>query len=62
MTLAEVSHLIGFISMVVVAVYMRFSKGIVFGISIMIANILMNLYPSLLQQENKRRIDRLIKK
>lgn len=62
MTLAEVSHLIGFISMVVVAVYMSFSKGIVFGISIMIANILMNLYPSLLQQENKRRIDRLIKK
>jgi len=28
----------------------------------MIPNILMNLYPSLLQQENKRRIDRLIKR
>ena len=62
MTLAEVSHLIGFIFVLVVAVYMSFSKGIVFGISIMIANIFMNLYPSLLQQENKRRIDRLIMK
>ena len=62
MTLAEVSHLIGFIFVVVVAVYMSFSKGIFFGISIMIANIFMNLYPSLLQQENKRRIDRLIRK
>jgi hypothetical protein len=28
----------------------------------MIANILLNLYPSLLQQENKRRIDPLIKR
>ena len=62
MTLAEVSHLIGFIFVVVVAVYMSFSKGIFLGISIMIANIFMNLYPSLLQQENKRRIDRLIRK
>ncbi len=26
----------------------------------MIVNILMNFYPSLLQQENKRRIDKLI--
>lgn len=28
----------------------------------MIPNTLMNLYPSLLQQENKRRIDTLIKR
>ena len=28
----------------------------------MIVNILMNLYPSLLQQENKRRIDPIIKR
>jgi hypothetical protein len=28
----------------------------------MIVNVFMNLYPSLLQQENKRRIDKLIKK
>jgi len=31
-------------------------------LTIMVVNILMNLYPSLLQQENKRRIDKLIKR
>ncbi len=61
MTLAEISHLIGFVFTAVFAIYKSFSVSIVFGLSIMIANILMNLYPSLLQQENKRRIDKLIR-
>jgi hypothetical protein len=32
-----------------------------FGLTILIVNKLMNLSPSLLQQQNKRRIDKLIK-
>ncbi|MGB5698690.1 hypothetical protein [Muriicola sp.] len=61
MTLSEISHLIGFLFVTIFAITKSFSVSIVFGLTIMIPNILMNLYPSLLQQENKRRIDKLIK-
>ena len=60
MTLSEISHLIGFVFVAIFAVYKSFTVNIVFGSSMMIGNILLNLYPSLLQQENKRRIDKLI--
>ena len=47
------------IGFAIVAFYnFKFKSG---GI-IMFVNILMNLYPSLLQQENKRRIDQFINK
>ncbi len=62
MTLSEISHLIGFIFVTIVAVYLSFTKSPIVGISMMLPNTLMNLYPSLLQQENKRRIDKLIKR
>lgn len=62
MTIAEISHLIGFIFVTVIALYKSVSNSYLFGLTIMIVNILMNLYPSLLQQENKRRIDKLIAK
>ena len=62
MTIAEIGHLIGFIFMAIVAIYKGFSESYVLGLTIMIFNIFMNLYPSLLQQENKRRIDSLIRK
>src|SRR3546814_254586 len=61
MTVAEISHLIGFIFVTAFAVYKSFTHNLLFGLVIMAVNILMNLYPSLLQQENKRRIDKLIK-
>lgn len=60
MTLAEVSHLIGFIFVTFIALYKSITVNYLFGVAIMFANILLNLYPSLLQQENKRRIDKLI--
>ncbi|MGO3707803.1 MAG: hypothetical protein ACTJGA_08185, partial [Mesonia hippocampi] len=60
MTIAEISHLIGFVFVTFFAVYKSITHDFLFGLIIMIANILMNLYPSLLQQENKRRIDKLI--
>ena len=62
MTIAEISHLIGFIFVTVIALHKSITHNYLFGLIIMIANILMNLYPSLLQQENKRRIDKLIKR
>ncbi|AXP82821.1 hypothetical protein CJ739_3761 [Mariniflexile rhizosphaerae] len=62
MTIAEISHLIGFIFVTFIAIYKSVSHNYLFGLTIMVVNILMNLYPSLLQQENKRRIDKLIKR
>lgn len=62
MTYAEINHLIGF-SFSTIFALIKFSNGeYLFGLTIMIVNILLNLYPSLLQQENKRRIDIYIKR
>lgn len=60
MTKAEIDHLIGFIFVTAFALVKFFNFDFVFGLTIMIVNALMNLYPSLLQQENKRRIDKFI--
>jgi len=62
MTTSEIDHLIAFIFVtcfVLFAIYnLKFeSAGIM-----MLINMFMNLYPSLLQQENKRRIDKFINK
>jgi ABC-type bacteriocin/lantibiotic exporter with double-glycine peptidase domain len=60
MTIAEIGHLIGFLFVLVFAIYWSIVHGLLFGLVIMMANVFMNLYPSLLQQENKRRIDKVI--
>lgn len=60
MTHAEVSHLIGFGFVAIVAVYMGFAVGWTFAALMTLPNVVLNLYPALLQQENKRRIDRLL--
>jgi len=60
MTLSEISHLIGFIFVTLFAVYKSYSTSMVLGLIIMVPNVLMNLYPSLLQQQNKRRIDKIM--
>ncbi|MCF8714525.1 hypothetical protein JM658_06740 [Joostella atrarenae] len=62
MTIAEISHLIGFIFVILFALYKSITHDFLFGLTIMIVNIFMNLYPTLLQQENKRRIDTIIKR
>jgi len=61
MTISEISHLIGFGFVTIFALVKFINGNYLFGFIITIVNILLNLYPSLLQQENKRRIDRLIK-
>lgn len=59
MTLAEVNHLIAFAAVVIFSIVMVVKEKYVLALVMMIVNMLMNLYPSLLQQENKRRLDRL---
>lgn len=62
MTISEIDHLIGFGFVAVFALVKVWNSYYLFGLVIMIVNISMNLYPSLLQQENKRRIDKLMEK
>ncbi|RZL25246.1 MAG: hypothetical protein EOO96_23090 [Pedobacter sp.] len=59
MTSAEINHLIGFVAVVIFIIVVIFKGKYLLAMVMMIVNILMNLYPSLLQQENKRRIDKL---
>ena len=61
MTASEIDHLIGFVFVTMFASVKFYNFNFTFGLIMMFVNVLMNLYPSLLQQENKRRIDRLIK-
>jgi hypothetical protein len=62
MTLAEISHLIGFLFVASFALFQTFNLSLVFGLSMMVPNAMLNGYPSLLQQENKRRIDQVLKR
>lgn len=62
MLIAEVGHLIGFIFVFLIVLYLLFQADYLFALIVMLVNILMNLYPSLLQQENKRRLDKLIRR
>ena len=62
MTISEIDNLIGFVFVTIFALVKFYYLDFLFGLTIMMVNILMNLYPSLLQQQNKRRIDRSIKR
>lgn len=62
MTSSEIDHLIGFVFVTIFALVKFYKSDWLFGLTIMIVNILMNLNPSLLQQQNKRRIDKLIER
>lgn len=61
MCAAEINHLIAFILIIPIAICFAFTGKIPHAISILIFNIFMNFYPILLQQENKSRIDKIIK-
>ena len=61
MTQAEVGHLIGFLFVLIVNIYMLISGAdILFVVGIFLANIVFNLYLVFIQQYNKRRIKRLL--
>ncbi|MFC4210518.1 hypothetical protein ACFOWA_04965 [Pedobacter lithocola] len=61
MTFAEINHLIAFICLTIFAIFKVLHGYFLLALLLMFVNTLMNLYPSLLQQENKRRIDKLKK-
>ena len=60
-TNAEVGHLIGFVSLLIVNIYIfLLGDNLIYGIALMLINIVFNLYLVLLQQYNKRRVKRLL--
>jgi len=58
MTTAELNHLVAFTFMVIFILIKIYHGSYLFAMVMLMVNILMNLYPCLLQQQNKRRIDR----
>ena len=62
MTFAENNHLIGFILLQILIVFLAFKRITMWQIlSYTIINIIFNLYLVFLQQFNKRRIDKILK-
>lgn len=57
MTNSEIEHLIGFAFVSVFAVIKILQGHYLLALIMTMVNTLLNMYPSLLQQENKRRID-----
>jgi hypothetical protein len=62
MTSSEVGHYIAFIFIFVVMVLKLREGQLTYAAILFIFNIIFNLYPSLLQQQNKKRIDRILKR
>ena len=60
MTYSEIGHFIGFIFILVIIAIKLLKGHITFAFILFIFNIIFNLYPSLLQQQNKKRIDRIL--
>lgn len=60
MTTAELNHLFAFVFMGILILIKIFHGLYLFAMVMLLVNILMNLYPCLLQQQNKRRIDRYL--
>jgi ABC-type amino acid transport system permease subunit len=62
MTSSEIDHLIGFLFVTIFALMKFYRTEFLFGLTIMVVNTLMNLHPALVQQQNKRRIDKFLSK
>ena len=60
MITAELNHLFAFVFMGVFTLIKIFQGLYLFALVMLLVNILMNLYASLLQQQNKRRIERYL--
>jgi len=60
MTTTELNPLVAFAFMAIFILIKKFQGSYMFAIVMLIVNMLMNLYPSLLQQQNKRRVDRYL--
>lgn len=62
MTKAEIDHLFGFVFVLIFVCVQLFNQKYLGASIMLLVNVLMNLNPSLLQQQNKRRIDKIINK
>ncbi len=62
MTKSEIDHLFAFIFVILFVIATFYNKKYLLAFTILFVNLIMNLYPSLLQQQNKRRIDKLLSK
>ncbi|MCB0382481.1 MAG: hypothetical protein KDD05_04065 [Psychroserpens sp.] len=62
MTYSEIGHFIAFFLIVVVVIIKLLDQQLIYAIILFIVNVIFNLYPSLLQQQNKKRIDRILKR
>ncbi|WCO02118.1 glycosyl-4,4'-diaponeurosporenoate acyltransferase CrtO family protein [Psychroserpens ponticola] len=62
MTYSEIGHLIGFIFILIVMILKLRDGHVTYAAILFICNIIFNLYPSLLQQQNKKQIDRILKR
>lgn len=60
MTKAEIDHLFAFAFVMLFVIYALLTQKYLFALTLMVINTLMNLCPSLLQQQNKRRLDLLM--
>jgi ABC-type protease/lipase transport system fused ATPase/permease subunit len=60
MTKAEIDHLFAFAFVMLFVIYALLTQKYLFALTLMVINTLMNLCPSLLQQQNKRRLDILM--
>lgn len=61
MTYSEISHLIAFLFLLIIALIKVLNEQFTYGVILFVFNFIFNLYPSLLQQQNKRQIDRILK-
>jgi hypothetical protein len=62
MTSAEICHLIAFLIIVVLSIILNtIYEHTTFVLTLMLFNIAFHLYPAILQQQNKKRIDQLLK-
>lgn len=62
MTYAEIGHFIAFIFILVIIILKILNGQLTYAVILFGFNIIFNLYPSLLQQQNKKRIDRILKR
>lgn len=61
MTYSETGHYIAFIFMAVIMVLKLLNGEVAYTAILFVFNLIFNLYPSLLQQQNKNRIDKILK-
>ena len=61
MTHSEIGHLIAFLFIFIIVIIKLVNGALMYAAILFICNIVFNLYPSLLQQQNKKRIDRILK-